>query len=278
MSRPMALLVLILAIAGCKAPGAAQDPFFGRTRVEPPRTGTVSGQAPAGTNRSPNPATSANASGIPGGQAGLPSSNATASSIFPPSQVSLNQSNWAPPGPKINPVPAAVSSQTNNGYRPPDGTFGFPSASTTSPKPDSTSTGTGDHISIPVSATANGPSSSAFAARSDAVSGPGAWSGATGQPSTAKSASLGGAATSPASTSPSTPTATNPYLDNAPASTLVGRERIVRVVEPGQGGSNTAPQYSPSPTNSNGASTTAPQSPSASDKPVNIADLPEARS
>jgi len=278
MSRPMTLLVAILAIAGCKGPGTPTDPFFGRTRVEPPRTGTISRQG-APIAGAQGPSATGNTPGSFGGQTGVPSSGASSSSIFPPSQVSGGQSNWTAPGPKVNPVPAAIAPQSNSGYRPPDGSFGFPSTST-APKSENTLAGTGDRISIPVTATVQGPSASNFATRNNTAAGTNAWAGGSGQSATPSSAGLGATASGPMGTSPPSAGPSNPYLDSAPATTLVGREGIVRVIEPRQGTSvNVPPSSNPpaSPANSGGGSASAPTSPPASDKPVNIADLPEAR-
>lgn len=271
MSRPMALLVAILAIAGCKGPGAtgaATDPFFGRTRVEPPRTGTFPGQSSPGTSLPQTPSTGGTTSGLPGGQGGLSASG----TAFPPSQLSATQSGWTPPGPKVNPAPSVTSTPTNGGYKPPDGSFGFPTASA-SPKSTSALAGTGDRISIPVSAGGASPFSSGPVNRSEAAS-PGVVAGTTAP----SGATAPGTTANVSSALPATRSSANPYLDNSPANTLVGRERIVRVIEGGQGDSTPAPRTSPSQASPSTGSGVTPSSPTASDKPVNIADLPEARS
>ena len=61
MLRPWMVLIAMLAVAGCKSSGSgsagtATDPFFGRTRVEPPRTGMVRGQSLPNSSRSQTPA------------------------------------------------------------------------------------------------------------------------------------------------------------------------------------------------------------------------------
>lgn len=275
MSRPMAMLVAILAIAGCKGPGTtggATDPFFGRTRVEPPRTGTISGQTPTGASLPPSPSTGGMTSGLPSGQGGMLASGATSSSVFPPSQLAATQSGWSPPGPKVSPSPSVTSTQPNGGYQPPDGSFGFPTASAGA-KSASTLAGTGDRISIPVSARGASPYPSGPAGRSEAAS-PGVVAGTTGP----SDAIAPGPAANVSSASPGSRSSASPYLDNPPANTLVGRERIVRVIEGGQGGSPPAPPASPTQASPSTGSGVAPSSPTASDKPVNIADLPEARS
>jgi hypothetical protein len=44
MKRPLALLIAVFVLAGCRGQGApGTDPFFGRTRVPPPGTGVISG-------------------------------------------------------------------------------------------------------------------------------------------------------------------------------------------------------------------------------------------
>lgn len=46
MKRVGASLLCVLTLAGCRGPGEVVDPFLGRMTVEPPRTGSVSGQRP----------------------------------------------------------------------------------------------------------------------------------------------------------------------------------------------------------------------------------------
>ena len=46
MMRRSALLFALAAIVGCKTAGQTADPFFGRTTIEPPRTGSVVGSTP----------------------------------------------------------------------------------------------------------------------------------------------------------------------------------------------------------------------------------------
>ena len=44
MRRPIVVIVAILLCCGCRTPepgSAPVDPFFGRTRIEPPRTGSI---------------------------------------------------------------------------------------------------------------------------------------------------------------------------------------------------------------------------------------------
>jgi hypothetical protein len=239
MRRPWALLVAILAIAGCKGPGAsgtATDPFFGRTRVEPPRTRTISAQPP-GSNLSQTPVPGALAPSATQGQTRSAPSGASPYPTNQPPQASGAQPNWTPAQPKVNSVPAAIGPQTSSGYQPPDGGFGFPGGSSAS-APE-ISAGSGDRLSVPVAARAMGVSASTMSA---------------GQPGT------------------------NPSLDSASAAILGGRERIVRVIEPATGTPSTAPRFSPYPSGAGGGSGGGSQLSPASDKPVNIADLPDAGS
>jgi len=64
MKRPLALCLAVLLVAGCRGPGQTTDPFFGRTTVEPPRTGGAPGNR-AGPYYSGAPAPSAAPSNAP---------------------------------------------------------------------------------------------------------------------------------------------------------------------------------------------------------------------
>lgn len=50
MKRPVALLVAMALMVGCKGSGGTVDPLFGRTRVAPPPTGVVGSPAPIAPN------------------------------------------------------------------------------------------------------------------------------------------------------------------------------------------------------------------------------------
>jgi hypothetical protein len=276
MWRPWVLYVAILAVAGCKSPGTATDPFFGRTRVEPPRTGTISGQPP-GSSLSQTPVPGALTPGATQSQTpSSPFSGVAPANTIPPSQASGIQPNWTPAQPKVNSVPAAIPPQTSSGYRPPDGGFGFPGgANASSP---GTPAGAGDRLGIPVAARAMGTPASDWATRRDTDTAFGATTAGAIRPGVGGAAGVGVQTQGPTSTASTAQPGTNPYLDNTSAAILAGRERIVRVIEPTVGTPSTAPRVSPYPSGSSGGSGGGLQRSPASDKPVNIADLPDAGS
>jgi hypothetical protein len=45
MKQPIALVLAAITLLGCASSGRTTDPFFGRTTIEPPRTGSVPGQS-----------------------------------------------------------------------------------------------------------------------------------------------------------------------------------------------------------------------------------------
>ncbi len=57
MNRRLTIVIAALLVVGCKASGQPVDPFFGRTTVEPPRTGSVSGKPGDLYYAGPRPAT-----------------------------------------------------------------------------------------------------------------------------------------------------------------------------------------------------------------------------
>ena len=175
MSRPWRLVVVFLAVAGCKGPGSAStatDPFFGRTRVEPPRTGAVRGQLPSTSNLAQGLNTGVGAPGMVQGQtaagtgagSSLPSNGSGASSSQPTQGSGSNSTGWFPAQPRTtSPVPAAIPPQTSGQYVPPDGSFGFPGPSPTSNL--ATSSPPGESISIPLAARTMGSPASDWSTR-----------------------------------------------------------------------------------------------------------------
>jgi len=285
MARLALVLSAILWISGCKAPGAGNatvDPFFGRTRVEPPRTGAISGQNP------PNLTTPSTAPGVfaspsaTQGRGPTPSTVSPWPATTPPAatapgpQASGAQPSWLPMQPKTNAVPAAIP-QGSSRYQPPDGSFSYPggSSSSASAMP---SAGPGDRLSIPAAAATMtvqdrqpvgapspiGPPAQGTAA--GGFSGAGAntpWKGGGGAIAPAFSSSSG---------SPGFPGAAG-----SAGSGVGDRERIVRDLQAAPNDGRSIPRYSPYPANSGGFSTNATPV-NGKERLINIMDLPEARS
>lgn len=284
MLRAWVALIGILVLAGCKGSGSAgapTDPFFGRTRVEPPRTGALRGQLPstnnvsqATTGTATSPGGTLTQPGTSPGQATSPSSGSLSPSSIQPSQTTGPSSGWSPAQPRVNPVPAAIPPQTSGQYLPPDGSFGYPGSSgTASPSGVSTS---GDRLSIPVAARSLGGSGADWSTRHDTSSPPMVQSAGSGQAGLAAAGSAGIPSAATSNAIGGVPNAT-PYLSSAPASGLAGRERISREIEPSSGGLGSGPRYSPEPRTAAEGSPIGSSLPPASGRPVNIADLPEAR-
>jgi hypothetical protein len=278
MRRRWVLLVTILAITGCQGSGSqgtATDPFFGRTRVEPPRTGAVSGRFPGGANPSQTAAPGTAGANVIGNQAVSQPIGGQSNPANPRGQSPPTQSNWNPSQPKVNPVPAAIPPQTSSIYGPPGG-FSFPSEGGTTNAASSPLAGQGDRLSIPVAARTAGVSSSALGgARDDMASGAKAtnpMSAGGGGP-----AEVVGGLPSSIATSGSGQAGMSPYLDPASSATLAGRERIVRDLDRPESAPNAAPRYAPYPSGIGATPNSASQPAPASDKPVNIADLPAAQ-
>lgn len=282
MKRLWVLLAVLLVATGCKGSGTsspAVDPFFGRTRIEPPRTGAVGGNTSAGGNLSQGAPAASSLSGgaprpLPGGSSG---------SSFAPSlgQPSASSGNWAPAQTKTNPVPAAIPGSPGGGQNPTSGGIGSGNnGGFSSPTPTRPLSGNGDRISIPLAArsepawprdTGTSPSPSSTSGTSPAN---------TASP-TENLSVRGGTSAGPNVSG--TATAANPaaqpqrpYLDPGSPSSLEGKERIVREIERTASAPSMAPRYAPYP-GSNHSTSGGNSSPPAADKGVNIADLPESK-
>jgi hypothetical protein len=279
MSWRLLVVWLILAMPGCHSPGGAgtpTDPFFGRTRVDPPRTGATGGTLPAG-GQLQGPANGAG--GISGAATGQPAAALPPVTSWPappggsqaatqPTQSS--QPAWAPPQTRPNPVPAAIPSQSGAGYQPPDGSFGFPNRAGATAM-NSAPAGSGDRLMIPSSARTltervQGAISQTQVSSSVAATSTGSQPGR---------ATTGGSFIPPSSAA-SFPTASqggaNGY-DRTPAANP-SSPSMLRGVEPGTSTRAGSQPYTSSPSP---VSPTPPSAPPA-DKPVNFSDLRDARS
>lgn len=299
MKRPLASLVaLILALSGCKGSGgssAALDPFLGRPRIDPPRTGSISPQPPGNSYppgsaqlgsaqpfaatpalSGPGPAPGA-ISSVPqasGTRAtGVPAAIPARSPNSPPtSPTSPTSPSWT--APQARPAPAIGPAQPY-GVQPYPASSGASGASL-SPSPStspSTGSGEGDRITIP------------FAART--ISDPPRQLTASGRPLNPLRPT---AATDPAPRAvggmPYTPPGWRNPAQPGPASgamgsnQLAGRDRVIQVIEPGPRDyanplRNAPRPVDPSPRPDAQPPASAQPLRSEPGRPVNISDLPE---
>ena len=285
MLRLLAWVILILAVPGCQSAGgkgASTDPFFGRTRVEPPRTGALSAAPTAGG--SPNGA--APGSAVPSplagqGVAGYPPvtnwpSSAPGSGGTSPS-FSNSQPAWSAAQAKPNPVPAAISPQPASGLTPPSGGFGFPATRQNFP-PNNGGTntsggfgspGAGDRISIPTAARTLNDRARDSISRSESPSSQGVTASAVGANSpnfASPTAAMGmGAVGGQANQLRPTNNSSLPANSSGGGSSL-------RVTEPGGSSSLGARPYVGSMTPNSAAASP----PAVSNKSVDFNDLPDA--
>lgn len=232
MTRFWAPLVLLGILTGCTSSGTGNrptDPFFGRTRIEPPTTGWAQGQ------RSPDPYYSNNRSST--GRSGTAANGVAGptGTIGPPS-VTLPTGTSTPPLPNTQP-PGNWQSPTNVQSIPPAAT-GNPSpsinlsvpngsSSNSRPLPGGASHRAGDRIEIPVAARDTGGTPVTMASRNDSRSWLGPASESDKSPASAAAAAPSAAASAASLVSP------NPrYGSNAASPDLSSRERITRVLEP----------------------------------------------
>ncbi len=176
-------------------------------------------------------------------------------------------------------MPAAIPGQQGAG--PPPSRTGVGSGNGggfSSPLPNRPLSRTGDQISIPIAARGepawpNPPGPTQYPS-AEGNSGSAPFPTKTGKlASVAESSSPG---SSPSGTaSPANPTQPlRPYLDPGSPSSLEGKERIVREIERTASAPAMAPRYAPY---SGAASSDNSSVPAASDKGINIADLPESK-
>ena len=306
MRRLVALLAAVGVISGCTSSGSgskqAVDPFFGRTRVEPPPTGWNSGQpAPdpyyAGTRQSTGPQTN-----LPPAR-GMTGSTATPS--FLPAgrygSTPASGSNWAPAGssragpaltlppPPNSTQPAATqplgasqlpaagqppiaypgpgSSQLPVGSQPSTGSLNYKGASA-APAGTFALAAPGDRIAIPLAARQVSDSPWTGAARTATDS----WSGPAAATSNESAAKAGATSSAVASAGPLAPNSLR-TADSGLGTGLAGRERIVRVLEPRPGESAGLVRDASTP-----RTTSIPGRATGTQQAVDIMDLPPAGS
>ena len=259
MRRPLALIFAMSFFLGCHTPGSSDaptDPFFGRTRVTPPSTGIVSGNpsqlgaasataGPGATNLPPLTSWPAPASATPA----TPAMAAQPASSSPPAWTPRTN---APPAAPAS-IPAAIPAQSGANLQPPNGNFAFP-ANTGGQSATLASSGSGDRLSIPLTArTLN-------ERYQDSMSPP---------PSQSALPTGGSSLVAPPSVSISGGSSTS---QTAPT-TLSGRFNSGSASAPAPTAQPSYQSYLSPPST---AQPTVP-SPVGSEKPVNLADLPEAR-
>jgi len=269
MWRPLVLIVALLALPGCqgtKGGIAATDPFFGRTRVEPPRTG--SSQTRPGATNWPNAG-----AGQPAVGSGVTVTWPTSAGTQPGtvSQAATGQPGWTPAQSNAGGLSTTTPRPSNNGLAPPDGSLAFSNTSN-APSPAPSVAGPGDQIAIPSAARTLNERVQDSVTRSQATAPAGQGTTSTAQPSAVSGSGFG----VPPTASISGPAGAAAGGTGLPGAGLSGREKIVRVIEPSSSATNRAPSYSPFPSNT--APSPLPQGANGSDKPVDIGDLPEARS
>lgn len=266
MMRFWAPLVLLGILSGCTSSGSGNrptDPFFGRTRIEPPTTGWAQGQ------RSPDPyysntrssagrsGTSASGIAAPTGTIGPPSVTLPTGTNNQPLPNTQPPGNWqAPSGVQTLP-PAATGSP------PPSVNLSVPNGSSNraGPLPGGASNRAGDRIEIPVAARDTSGTPLTMASRSDNRS----WGSAS--EADKSPASVAAAAPSAAASAGSLASNNPRYGNNAASTDLSNRERITRVLEPRPA----------SATNRSPWGTTGSASPAAvTRQSVDIMDLPAA--
>jgi hypothetical protein len=279
MSRLSLVLAALVVVSGCKSSGPsgnASDPFFGRTRVAPPATGTVAGPSGSVPYFATQPSQQ-NPLRSPGGSPGTappwtPPAAQLQPSPLPQPSLSPQLTPSPQPTPSLQPAPSLQPTQSPS-WLPPQPGPAPASAQGASPggQPGlmggvSQTTLTGDRIVIPVSATA--------AAATPGTSPP---PPATSPPPPATQ-SLG--TPNPVATAAIPPSVVNgpqpvgSVYGPTPAGTLATRERIERTLPPRALGSANYLRNAPGPLDPAPQPSRPPQ-PNQTRAPVNLTDLPE---
>ena len=258
MKWALAALAALLIMPGCQGSwgsGGVKDPLFGRTRIEPPRTGTAAGLLPANPSLSnptlPSP---------PGPLAGTSQA---------PASVNLG---WSPPSSQDAGAMLPVPSQGGSSSEQPGAVLGDqtpPTQPLSSPSEVS-----GDRLSIPFAAMAiaeppqqlrtSGALDNPLRSTTQVANEP------AGRAAPGVVAGPGGSEPSGGSYRGSS----SPYPGGLGMNRLAGRERVIQVIEPSGRGSPNPLRHAPRPIDP-----ASPQAPAVSPPPtesrVNITDLPE---
>ena len=143
MTRPVILILVGLLMAGCKSQPPMADPFFGRTTIPPPPTGSSTGrvaepsyQAPPFVQASPQSPSSIAPpfvqmpGPVPSGVATSPPQNGSPPGITPVVSTPRPTSTIPGAAPATRPAPIASPVGTASPYAPPGGTFNYRGTST----------------------------------------------------------------------------------------------------------------------------------------------------
>ena len=199
MTRPIAALVAVVMLSGCRGgtSATAVDPFLGRTRVEPPCTGSAIGQPPI----SYSPASP---------QAGQPQPAApwTGSSTTNPSAAPATGNPYGPPGGSYDYRGTSVQRSPTVALAEAGDIVTIPSAAREFPDEDSVQLSRNQETSSPTWAEDNGGTTTG------------------GGTVTSEGVATAGSSFAPAGRS------TLAATDHRSGSGLAGRERIIRTIEP----------------------------------------------
>jgi len=261
MKRPLAPLVaLILALSGCKGSGGsstALDPFLGRSRIEPPRTGTISPQPPGNSYYSGS------------AQPGLAQPFTTPAAIPGPNPNS--SPTWTAPQSRPAPAPGPASPYGGSPYPPLSGG----SSSTlppSSPSVPSAASGEGDRITIPFAARVISDPPRQLAASGRPINPLRSDAAPTNRPAGGTPAIASGpGVSSPNWRSPGQP---GPASNATGTDRLAGRDRVIQVIEPGPRDYANPLRNAPRPVDPSPRPDAQPPR-SEPGRPVNISDLPE---
>jgi hypothetical protein len=260
MSRLSMVLVAVVAVSGCKnsgSSGSAADPFFGRTRVTPPATGTVAGPSGGMPYYGPQPAqpNPLRSPAAPG--------SGTAPPWTPPAVQPQQPLPSPAPQPQPNPSPTWLPPQTGPAPASPTGaSSAIPQAALT-----------GDRIAIPASATTDVAATPSLPAPQNTAATASATADVAKRPA-------GGSAPGPALAAAAGPLSASgaqlagPVYGPTQAGTLATRERIERTLQPRVVGSENYLRNAPGPLDPALQSSPPPQ-PNQTRGPVNLTDLPE---
>jgi len=252
MRRPLWLLILLVPVLGCRGPASGPpppvDPFFGRTRVEPPHTGWLNARLAADpyyNNATPRP--------------GVPYSSASPGTS--PQSAPAQGLAATAPGPSAPAAESPVAKESSNAPGPAVVAASAP----------------GDQITVPMAArTLNDPPLSALIAAGSPAAKAARPASAAPQPHTSSTGAA--VAASSAAATAGLPSGGQqlapPALPAGPAAiSLANRERIVRTIAP-RPHETAEPASSPIPGLGAASAASGPQQPAMPEGVIDISRLP----
>ncbi len=272
MKRPLAVLVVLTVLAGCKGTTPFTDPFVGRTTVTPPGTGQMAGQGATNPYYTPPTGEIVTQPQPTAPQWLLGPQNGPTSptgSTNPGTFRSPGSASGIPANPGASSTPPSGRTPQNN-YRPPGGSYQYKGSSTGSSQPSGSGWARAGEKPPTLNRLANGNTLAASGSVSPANN------------------SIGGSATIATNPAAATPSAVatvgssggQSTVGSSLGSSLAGRERIVRTIGPPPGGGTTRPaavQPWPYPGSSNSRSTGRSAAPTLPTRAIDIMDLPPSR-